>query len=432
MGYSLSRGVYYFVKRVPKRYAAVEPRTRVQLSLKTKSPDVAEKKSLMVEERLIAYWEALLANNEESAQAHYDAALNFAGAHGFTYLSLEDVVVSPIDDLLGRVDVIPDSEVPKKNSAAIAGVLGSAKPKQKLSKVYEEYLELTPDLRVGMSDDQIRKWKNPKFKAINNFIAVVGDKDVREIAREDGLKLRQWWMDRILDEGKKPSTANKDFTHLSKIFSTWCDLKQEKLENPFLRLRLKEDDTQDERPPFSRDWIETKLLAPDAFGATNEEAVLIFKILINTGLRPSEVIGAKLEHFKITHNVPHISIEEYRAEGFMRKLKTKWSAREVPLVGVSLEAARRLVALGGVQKYYLKSDQWSALINKELDKHKLRETEQHTAYSLRHSFEDSLLEVGVDHRLRVELMGHSYERPKYGEGGSLQLKREQIEKVAFY
>ncbi|KZL04574.1 Tyrosine recombinase XerC [Pseudovibrio axinellae] len=432
MGFSLSRGIYYFVKRVPKRYALVEPRTRIQISLKTKSPDVAEKKSLMVEERLVAYWEALLANKEESAQAHYKAALNFASAHGFSYLSIDDVVVSPLDDLVKRVNVIPETEVPRQNSAAIAGVLGTEKPAVKLSKVYEDYLELTPDLRVGMSDDQIRKWKNPKYKAINNFIAVVGDKDVREIGREDGLRLRQWWMDRILDEGIKPGTANKDFTHLSKVFSTWCDLKQEKLENPFVRLRLAEDGIQDERPPFSRDWIETKLLAPDAFGETNEEAVLIFKILINTGLRPSEVIGAKLEHFKITHNVPHISIEEYRAESFMRKLKTKWSAREVPLVGVSLEAARRLVALGGVQKYYLKSDQWSALINKELDVHGLRETEQHTAYSLRHSFEDSLLEAGVDHRLRVELMGHSYERPKYGEGGSLQLKREQIEKIAFY
>ncbi len=432
MGYTLSRGVYYFVKRVPKRYAAVEQRSRVQLSLKTKSPDVAEKKALMVEERLIAYWEALLANKEESAQEHYDAALNFAAAHGFAYLSLEDVVAVPLDDLISRVDVIPDTEVPKTNSAAVVGVLGAMKPKKKLSKVYEEYLELTPDLRVGMSDDQIRKWKNPKLKAVNNFIAVVGDKDVHEITREDGLKLRQWWVDRVLDEGTKPGTANKDFTHLSKVFSTWCDLKQESLENPFLRLRLKEEGTQDERPPFSRSWIETKLLAHDAFGSTNEEAVLIFKILINTGLRPSEVIGAKLEHFKTTHDVPHISIEEYRAEGFMRKLKTKWSAREVPLVGVSLDAAKRLVALGGVKKYYLKSDQWSALINKELDEHELRETEQHTAYSLRHSFEDNLLEAGVDHRLRVELMGHSYDRPKYGEGGSLHLKREQIEKIAFY
>ncbi|GHB47536.1 integrase [Pseudovibrio japonicus] len=432
MGYTLSRGIYYFVRRVPKRYASVEPRSRIQISLKTKSPDVAEKKSLLVDERLVAYWETLLADKGESAQEHYDAALNFAAAHGFAYLSLDDVVAAPLGDLLDRVDVIPEREVRKKESAAIAGVFGTSKPAKKLSKVYEEYIELTPDLRVGMSDDQIRKWKSPKLKAVSNFIAVVGDKDIRELSRDDGLELRQWWMDRILDEGKKPGTANKDFTHLSKVFSTWCDLKGESLNNPFLRLRLKDDSVQDERPPFSRNWIKTKLLAPNAFGATNEEAVLILKTLINTGLRPSEVIGAKLEHFKTTHNIPHISIEEYRAERQMRKLKTKWSAREIPLVGVSLEAARRLVALGGVKKYYLKSDQWSALINKALDERKLRETDHHTAYSLRHSFEDSLLEAGVDHRLRVELMGHSYERPKYGEGGSLQLKREQIEKIAFY
>lgn len=301
----------------------------------------------------------------------------------------------------------------------------------KFLRVFEEYLDLTPDLRVGMSDDQVRKWKNPKLKAINNFIAVVGDKNVREITRDDGLRLRQWWMDRTLDEEIKPGTANKDFTHLSKIFSTWCDLKHEKLENPFLRLRLAENDLQANRPAFSRDWTQTKLLAPNAFGSTNEEAVLIFKMLINTGLRPSELVGAKLEHFMLDHEVPHIKIEEYRDGAVRRKLKTKWSARQVPLVGVSLEAAQRLVDIGGVMNYYLKADKWSAIINKEMLEHKLKETDRHTAYSLRHSFEDNMLEAGVDHRLRVELMGHAYERPKYGEGGSLELKRKAIESFAF-
>ncbi|WP_063295962.1 hypothetical protein [Pseudovibrio sp. Ad37] len=93
---------------------------------------------------------------------------------------------------------------------------GADKPILKVSRLYEEYLELTPDLLLGKSDDQIRKWKNPRQKAINNLITVVGDKNVHELSRDDGLKLREWWMDRVVDEGKKPSTANKDFTHLSK------------------------------------------------------------------------------------------------------------------------------------------------------------------------------------------------------------------------
>ncbi|SDR20358.1 tyrosine-type recombinase/integrase [Pseudovibrio sp. Tun.PSC04-5.I4] len=432
MAHTISRGVYYFVKRIPGRYACVDPRSRIQLSLKTKCPEVAQKKSLIVEERLIAYWEALLAEDHEGAKTHYDAAVNFAEAQGYSYLSLEKVVAEPLGGLLNRIEVIPDSERSKTGSVVADGLLGGApKPALKISRLYEDYLDLTPDLLIGKSDDQIRKWKNPRLKAVNNLIAVVGDKDVHELTRDDGLKLREWWMDRVVDEDKKPSTANKDFTHLSKIFSTWRDLRQEQLANPFLQLRLAENELQEHRPSFSRDWIKTALLAPDAFGATNEEAVLVFKILINTGLRPSELLGAKLEHFVLDHEVPHICVEEYRDGPVKRKLKTKWSARDVPLLGVSLDAAKRLVAMGGVQAYYLKADRWSALVNKVMVERKLKETDRHTPYSLRHSFEESMLEAGVDHRLRVELMGHAYNRPKYGEGGSLELKREAIMRFAF-
>ncbi|KZL24538.1 phage integrase [Pseudovibrio sp. WM33] len=433
MAHTISRGVYYFVKRIPKRYAQVDTRARIQISLRTSSPDVARRKSLIVEERLIAYWEALLAEDQDGAKAHYEAAVNFAETQGFTYLSLDEVAAGPVGHLLERIEAIPESEQSKKNSVVADGLLGGAdRPELKISKLYEEYIELTPDLLFGKSDDQIRKWKNPRLKAITNLITVVGDKNAYELTREDGLKLREWWMDRVSDEDVKPSTANKDFTHLSKIFSTWRDLKQDDLANPFLQLRLAQDDLQDHRPSFSRDWIASRLLVEGAFGGTNDEAVLAFKILINTGLRPSELLGARLEDFNLECDVPYIRIEEYREGAVKRKLKTKWSTRDVPLLGISLSAAKELVARGGVQAYYLKSDRWSAVVNKAMAENGLKETDRHTPYSLRHSFEENMLEAGVDQRLRVELMGHSYNRPKYGEGGSLALKRDAIACLAFY
>ncbi|SFL14239.1 hypothetical protein SAMN04488518_1185 [Pseudovibrio ascidiaceicola] len=82
MAHTISRGMYYFVKRVPKRFASVDLRSRTQLSLKTQSPDVAQKKSLIIEERLAAYWEALLAEDHEGAKAHYEAVVNFAEVQG--------------------------------------------------------------------------------------------------------------------------------------------------------------------------------------------------------------------------------------------------------------------------------------------------------------------------------------------------------------
>ncbi|WP_109316055.1 hypothetical protein [Pseudovibrio ascidiaceicola] len=138
---------------------------------------MAQKKSLIIKERLVAYWEALLAEDHEGAKVHYEAAVNFAEVQGYAYLSLEEVVAVPLGGLLNRIEVIPEGEQSKTISVVVAGLLGGAdKPILKVSRLYEEYLELTPDLLLGKSDDQIRKWKNPRQIAINNLIAVVGDK----------------------------------------------------------------------------------------------------------------------------------------------------------------------------------------------------------------------------------------------------------------
>ena len=59
-----------------------------------------------------------------------------------------------------------------------------------------------------------------------------------------------------------------------------------------------------------------------------------------------------------------------------------------------------------------------------------RETPKHTAYSLRHSFEDRMAEAAIDDRIRAELMGHKYARPDYGRGGSLETRQKAIERIA--
>jgi len=59
----------------------------------------------------------------------------------------------------------------------------------------------------------------------------------------------------------------------------------------------------------------------------------------------------------------------------------------------------------------------------------LLESEKHTIYSVRHSFEDRMLEAGIDHDLRCTLMGHKLKRPLYGSGGSLSYKRDELSKI---
>jgi integrase len=75
----------------------------------------------------------------------------------------------------------------------------------------------------------------------------------------------------------------------------------------------------------------------------------------------------------------------------------------------------------GFARYRGSSASLSATINKYLRANDLLETPEHSLYGLRHSFEDRMLAAGIDERIRRDLMGHSLQRERYGDGGSLEM-----------
>ncbi|WP_035679505.1 tyrosine-type recombinase/integrase, partial [Bradyrhizobium liaoningense] len=177
------------------------------------------------------------------------------------------------------------------------------------------------------------------------------------------------------------------------------------------------------RPPFSAWWIVNKLLAPGALDAMNEEERAAFLVMINTGARPSEIINLRAAHIHLESNIPHIQVRPDE-----RVLKTEFSWRDIPLVGISLEAMRQFP--DGFPRYRDNGDAFSAVVSKYLADHGLRESERHTAYSLRHGFKDRLRETDATDELKDELMGHDTKKPKYGDGHGLHLKLKIIEKIA--
>jgi integrase len=83
--------------------------------------------------------------------------------------------------------------------------------------------------------------------------------------------------------------------------------------------------------------VRKNILAPGATRKWRPEFQLITLMLIEAGCRPSEIINLRIEDFHIDEPVPYISI---RARND-REVKTDTSGRDIPLVGISLEAARR-------------------------------------------------------------------------------------------
>lgn len=149
--------------------------------------------------------------------------------------------------------------------------------------------------------------------------------------------------------------------------------------------------------------------------------------MADTGARPSELVGLNPENGDIRLDTAILNID-IRPES-KKGLKTPYSERKIPLTGASLFAFQQLP--NGFDHYYRKSDLLSATLNKYLKENSLLPTKKHCVYSLRHSFEDRLTAVEPPDKVQAALMGHKYDRPRNGDGPSLEQKKKWLDKICF-
>ncbi|PRX02272.1 UNVERIFIED_ORG: site-specific recombinase XerD [Martelella mediterranea] len=413
--------VFYIRRRVPARFAAVDTRNEIWLSLHTDSEIQAKAKEALIWAEQIEAWEARLAGDTEDAELRFQAATELAQRRGYRYLTVEKVAALPRAELLSRIETVDAQRNEPQEAAALLG--GVAEPPITVQRALELYWPLAKDRIVGKSEDQLRRWRNPRIRAVTNFIDVCGNLAINQISGEDMLDFRAWWVERV-DAGEvSPDTANKDFTHLGDVLKTVNRMKRLGLVLPLTDLALKAGEAKS-RPPFSREWIRDELLRPDALDGLNEDARAILIAMINTGARPSELAALTRNEIHLDANIPYISIEPIG-----RQLKSKNARRIIPLLGVSLEAMCQFP--DGFKRYRTKSAGLSGAINKYLRENGLRETPAHTLYCLRHSFEDRMLAAGIDERIRRDLMGHALNREKYGAGASLEQMSELLQPISF-
>lgn len=415
---------FHLIKRVPKRYEGIEPRKVVWISLHTDSETVARQKAPAAWQNMVDAWEARRAGDREDAERRFEAARELAQVRGYRYLSADRVAKLPKEEFLERVRaaVKPDGEPDKIEAAALLG--GAKEPPITVERALELFWTLAKDRTLGKSEDQLRRWKNPRMKAIRNFVDVVGNKNIADISADDMLDFRDWWVDRLASEGLAANSANKDLIHIADTLKTVNKMKRLGLVLPVGNMSFKDGKkNKRERPPFSVDWIKTKLLAAGALDGLNLEARCIVLGMVNTGYRPSEAAGLLPEHIRLEHDIPHISIEPVG-----RQLKTDQSQRVIPLTGVSLEAFKECPK--GFARYRETSATLSATVNKFMRENGLLQTPDHVLYSLRHSFEDRMLAAGVDERIRRDLFGHRLDRERYGTGATLEHKRDILQAIA--
>lgn len=426
MNLILRHGIWHLHRRVPRRYGPVEPREIVRQSLHTDSERDARAKAEAVWRELIAGWEAKLAGAASEGEARLRAAKNLAARRGYAFLPVSEVAALPIDQLVERLRAIvtPSGEIDMIEAEAILG--GAPQPEARrgrlVSQCCEEYWKVEKHRSVGKSQDQIRRWKNPRIKACRNFIDAVGDMPYLEVTTPDLFRFKAWWVEKLEAGDAGPGSANKDFTYVTSTFRALARAEGQAVAWSTEGLYLPEG-KKNVRPPFKTDWIRDKILAPGALDGLNPEARAILLGMVNTGYRPSEGASLTRAQIRLDAATPHISIEPVG-----RQLKNDNSIRLIPLLGVSLEAFK---AFPDGFPRYRDNPSLSDTINKFLRENKLLPTDRHSLYSLRHSFEDRMLTAGIDERIRRDLMGHSLSRERYGDGAELAHAAELLKPISF-
>jgi integrase len=268
----------------------------------------------------------------------------------------------------------------------------------------------------GREDD--RKFRNSVNGAFKFLLDHLPDKAPNEYTKNELYKL----IDAGLSKGYKTSTIHKHLGLIRAAFnkvSDRFDLNDAK-NHCFTNWEIKDlRKDSEERPDFSPEQL-TRLRAELSSDTT--PVSLIIKIVLDTGMRNAECAGLMKSDIKnISEQIKVIELREHPH----RRLKTKNSARYVPLVGAALEAVNQAIKLDTSSQYLfpkyiskttskVSSDNASAACNKRLKS--ILGSDSPTLHSLRHTMNTRLKDSQCPDSLREELLGWSNHATSAGYG----------------
>lgn len=429
-------GFFTYKRRVPARFRSLDSRFPIiRLALGTDDLGEARMKRDAHERADDEFWASLCQGGDRSAaEARYQAARSRAAALGFTYRHISSILQQEDGEaILARLKAVKNTVPASPEETAILG--GVPVPSVSLWRAFEIYTDqIAADEVSGKSQKQYKLWHDTKKRAVASFEQVCGVKNIDEITRDDARKFHAYWLDRIApnrkDEKKathKPASGNRELGNMRTLYGKYYErmgLKDRK--NPFDDLNFSHG-KQRTRPPFPDGWIAKRILAKGVLDGLNDEATGIVHVLIETGCRPSEVANLTEKCIHLNEPIPYIKIEPRNDPDDPREVKTDNSIREIPLVGIALEAMKKFPK--GFPRYKDNENSLSATVNKYMRENNLLPTEEHVVYCLRHSFERRAKDAQLDTEMRMMLMGHMIDRPNYGQGGSLSWKLGGLAKM---
>ena len=328
-------GVYYYIRRVPCDLSDFYTIKRLCFSLKTKSLNTAKRLSRSIEQKLEDYWLGLRLQNLD----------------------------------------IPQIKVSSKPSDTLDqdGV--------SLSDALELYLKLK-----GQGKDQV--FFRTAKRNIRYVTNLLGDKPLSAYSSKEAGQFRDW----LLEQGMGVNTVKRVFSTIRSIINICITEMGLECSNAFSKTFMPSVSNSEGRQPIPQKNIER--IKAECHRLDDDMRWLV-ALLCDSGLRLGEATGLAKDDLVLDHSIPHIKVKPHP----WRSLKTVGSEREVPLIGISLWAAKRIKNNGSPFKFafprytndhFSNANSASAALNKWL---KPFVPENCVIHSFRHSFRDRLRNV---------------------------------------
>ena len=261
---------------------------------------------------------------------------------------------------------------------------------------------------------------------VQYVIQAIGNKGLSDYQTSDGGKFRDW----LIKKGLASSSVKRVFATTRAITNLAIAEHGLDIRSPFASVYFPELDDVTTRQPVS---IEDIKLIQDQCRSLNDEMRWLLALISDTGMRLAEAAGLEIKDINLDSKTPYIDLKPNNS----RRLKTKQSARQMPLVGASLWAAKQIKeeVIGNYAfPRYTKggkcnANSASAALNKWVKK---ISSEPVTVHSFRHSIRDRLRAVQCPSDIVDAIGGWSATTvgERYGQGYNIDVLFEWMEKIA--
>ena len=271
-------GVYHFVRRVPADVKQHYRSDRVSISLRTKSSKAAIRSAQSISQRLDDYWHGLRLQKMDVPALH--------------------LIIDDHDDA------------------------GDESPM--MMEAVDIYLRLK-----ASNDSQtfIRAARrNGRYVS-----EALGNRPITSYSSSDAAAFRDY----LFDKGLALGSVKRIFGSVRSIINLVMQEQGIEGNNGFAKTYMPERDDSQDRQPIPQDKL---VQLQHACKREDDEMRWLLAIISDTGMRLAEAAGLHKDDIILDVPVPYIDLKAHP----WRRLKTKGSARHIPLVGVSLVAARRL------------------------------------------------------------------------------------------